>query len=1326
MTAVTPFRIDMVVAANVAQGKAALSDLKTGMQGVSTEAGKVAQATKQEAAALDAMAAAAARATQKQNELEAAERRAIDSRQRAQIGPVNVLAQPQSTASPVAAFRATETAAASLQQAVAGLGNSLDASIQDMMHATVEARIYRDSLDQIRAAINPLFAASKQYEDQLDRIARAERVGAISAKEAAAARDRAAQIIAPEATAANRGVGAINPFYAANLAAQGNDIVMMMAAGQNPLQLALQQGTQVSQVLNQLGGKQEILRGLAAGFMSMVSPVSLATIAIIALGAAGAQWLMSLRGQSKSAEEALSALADSVQRVGDANKAARMSVADLAAEFGSTASEAKELLAVLAEVERRSAARDAKTALDSIFNDMAGGSMLGLRSQSDRFGSLQRMFGEANWLTSGRISEDASPLTFAVDSAMKQVTAAADTDDRDAQIDAVTELLGAVQAAAAAYDGMSEAEDKWIATIGGALKELQHLKAQDENAAAKAQAAGIVRDLQRRAELEQAILQFGEKSAQVRAIEARQERDALLTRLEGLGVARDSVEAQQAIVALGDVLALREAAALEERRQWLRSKDDQIAALRLEQSLLGATTAEQARANALAEAELEIRDRKLGLLDATLARVKAVARAEAEAELDRQRILRDLQVSATMDQYDLAIGAARDPLTRADLEGQREYERLVLDGMTADLAAAHAAQVRAKSIADAIAAAQGQAVGMVDELDIRQRIAAQVTAGLVPAAEANRLIQNELQLRPLVAAAARAEGEEKRRLLEVITSLRIAQEAIAAEERRQAQNDYRRNQAERIAGLQLELVLVGQTAEVRTRVLSMVRAEQEIRRLGLSGEAAEAARRNAEIEGELVRTLEAQADAWDRVQSAGEAAIDGILDKLRDGDVKGALGDMVGEIEQMFFDLAWRNPLKNAILGTNLGTMNDVGGLRGIWDRLTGRGGIDEAAAVAMGTAPVQSMTVTAAQVTIAGPGVASLMAGIPANLPGAPMAGLPGGDAVQAQIWQFFAARGLQPHQIAGIMGNASAESGFNPLAVGDQGNAFGLFQWNDRRHNLFDFIGGQQNLGDIQKQLEFAWHELMTSENGPFRRLMASTNVREATEAFAGFERPKGYTAGNPSGAMHFDRRLAAAEAAMARFEAATVTAHDQLGQLGAGAAQLGTGLQDFGSGIAGVIQNAGAQRGLGGMMVGGLLTGLGRLVGIPGFDRGGWTGPGATTDVAGLVHAEEFVFDAASTRQIGVANLEAIRRGAMRGYREGGYVTAGRAVAMPSTGGSRGANDSQPQRVVFEINVAGTGTAEIREGVNAAIAQAFETYDRQALPDRVKMIVNDRWGS
>jgi len=48
--------------------------------------------------------------------------------------------------------------------------------------------------------------------------------------------------------------------------------------------------------------------------------------------------------------------------------------------------------------------------------------------------------------------------------------------------------------------------------------------------------------------------------------------------------------------------------------------------------------------------------------------------------------------------------------------------------------------------------------------------------------------------------------------------------------------------------------------------------------------------------------------------------------------------------------------------------------------------------------------------------------------------------------------------------------------------------------------------------------------------------------------------------------------------------------------------------------------------------------------GFMEGGYTGNIPTTAIAGAVHGQEYVFDAAATRRIGVSNLEALRTGAI----------------------------------------------------------------------------------
>jgi hypothetical protein len=82
------------------------------------------------------------------------------------------------------------------------------------------------------------------------------------------------------------------------------------------------------------------------------------------------------------------------------------------------------------------------------------------------------------------------------------------------------------------------------------------------------------------------------------------------------------------------------------------------------------------------------------------------------------------------------------------------------------------------------------------------------------------------------------------------------------------------------------------------------------------------------------------------------------------------------------------------------------------------------------------------------------------------------------------------------------------------------------------------------------------------------------------------------------------------------------------------------------------------------------LGGLFGS--FDSGGPTGRGSDTEVAGLVHRNEYVFDAKSTRKIGVPALEALRHSALRGYQSGGLVTSS---AFPGPSPMR----ARPERTV-----------------------------------------------
>lgn len=62
---------------------------------------------------------------------------------------------------------------------------------------------------------------------------------------------------------------------------------------------------------------------------------------------------------------------------------------------------------------------------------------------------------------------------------------------------------------------------------------------------------------------------------------------------------------------------------------------------------------------------------------------------------------------------------------------------------------------------------------------------------------------------------------------------------------------------------------------------------------------------------------------------------------------------------------------------------------------------------------------------------------------------------------------------------------------------------------------------------------------------------------------------------------------------------------------------------------------------------------LTRVRGYESGGYTGGGGTSDIAGFVHGQEYVFSAKAVRNIGVANLANLHKSARRGYANGGSV-------------------------------------------------------------------------
>lgn len=189
-------------------------------------------------------------------------------------------------------------------------------------------------LDRLRAKYSPLFATISNYKNAVAEIRQAHAAGAISANEMAAAiqRERHAALASTAAIKGRNSALASQPktsnFNTANIAAQFQDIGVTAAMGMSPIQIALQQGTQLSAVLQEIKNSgQGVGKGLAAAFASVISPISLVTIGIIAAGTAAFQYFSTVMSEGDKSAEVLkeqAALISAVaERWGDAVPALR-------------------------------------------------------------------------------------------------------------------------------------------------------------------------------------------------------------------------------------------------------------------------------------------------------------------------------------------------------------------------------------------------------------------------------------------------------------------------------------------------------------------------------------------------------------------------------------------------------------------------------------------------------------------------------------------------------------------------------------------------------------------------------------------------------------------------------------------------------------------------------------------------------------------------------------------------------------------------------------------------------------------------------------------
>ncbi len=159
-----------------------------------------------------------------------------------------------------------------------------------------------------------------------------------------------------------------------NIAAQLNDIGTTAAMGMNPLLIALQQGTQLSQTFADQE-LDEVAEALADALASVVSPVSLVTIGLTAAVAVAAQWAMAAIAGGKETKTFAEALDDAGKEIDTLRgyaDSALSPLSDLEKKFGDNAAKAREIYTALAALQSIKAIDELATAMGAAGDELEG------------------------------------------------------------------------------------------------------------------------------------------------------------------------------------------------------------------------------------------------------------------------------------------------------------------------------------------------------------------------------------------------------------------------------------------------------------------------------------------------------------------------------------------------------------------------------------------------------------------------------------------------------------------------------------------------------------------------------------------------------------------------------------------------------------------------------------------------------------------------------------------------------------------------------------------------------------------------------------------
>ena len=420
------------------------------------------------------------------------------------------------------------------------------------------------SFDAMRMSIDPVYRVSRQYEAVVDETRRSVAAGAATQAEANRvlalaeaqylATGQSAQVMGRSNGAAAGQMG--------NLVAQFNDIGVMMAAGQNPLTLALQQGTQISQVIGPMGAAGAV-KALGGAFLGMLNPISLITIGSIAAGAAVTSWLTSSKGDTNQLEEALEELTNQVDSFVASAKEANSSTSDLEERFGKGAEAARKYLLLLAQISEREAKNATRSAALSLTDDIDTSrpntanrrklanefdlSLYGTARSQNRqlIAEVERSYVLLETSVNGSIERQISALerVQAAYLAAAEASGGVNAEEND-RLRIITEQLVLLQEVAQANEQLNDTAENSATIEQRKLLAIQNFRTERAILArdAASEAWVEIAQLTEQADLQALIAQHGEDSRQVAEARAEAERNAFIEQVNSRDISEELKE----------------------------------------------------------------------------------------------------------------------------------------------------------------------------------------------------------------------------------------------------------------------------------------------------------------------------------------------------------------------------------------------------------------------------------------------------------------------------------------------------------------------------------------------------------------------------------------------------------------------------------------------------------------------------------------------------------------------------------------------------------------------------------------------------------------